>query len=146
MLIPTGLAAVLTRLGVAFGAKYPGPPQSTDATAWQGDPFSRGAYSFWRVGARATDVAEVGESHCERVLFAGEHTSVEYQGSVCGALESGRRAAREAGRFSRHSFNFVVLSPRRGGVAIVLHQVDRDALTGALVVTSYPPKNPDCRW
>ena len=91
-----GLAAVLTRLGVAFGAKYPGPPSNTDATAWQGDPFARGAYSFWRVGARATDVAEVGESHCDRVLFAGEHASVEYQGSVCGALESGRRAAREA--------------------------------------------------
>ena len=47
-------------------------------------------------GARATDGAEVGESHCDRVLFAGEHASVEYQGSVCGALESGRRAAREA--------------------------------------------------
>jgi len=91
-----GLAAILTRLGVAFGAKYPGPPYKTDATAWQGDPFSRGAYSFWKVGARATDVAEVGESHCDRVLFAGEHTSVEYQGSVCGALESGSRAAREA--------------------------------------------------
>ena len=91
-----GLAAILTRLGVAFGSRYPGPPHKTDATAWQGDPFARGAYSFWKVGARDTDVAEAGESHCERVLFAGEHTSVEYQGSVCGALESGRRAAHEA--------------------------------------------------
>ena len=41
-------------------------------------------------------MAEVGEPHGERVFFAGEHTSVEYQGSVCGALESGSRAAREA--------------------------------------------------
>ena len=89
-----GLAAVLTRLGVAFGARYPGPPYKTDATAWQGDPFSRGAYSFWRVGARATDVAEVGESHCERVLFAGEHTSSSTRGACAGPsnLEGARPA------------------------------------------------------
>jgi monoamine oxidase len=91
-----GLAAILTRLGVAFGARYPGPPTATDATAWQADPLARGAYSFWKVGARATDVSDASRPHAERVFFAGEHASVEYQGSMCGALEAGRRAADEA--------------------------------------------------
>ena len=90
-----GLAAVLTRLGVAFGATYPGPPYKTDATAWQGDPFSRGAYSFWRVGARATDVAEVGESHCDRCFSRASARPSSTRERVR-ALESGSRAAREA--------------------------------------------------
>jgi len=56
------------------------------------DPFSRGAYSFTRVGGSesasmlATPLGDV-------LYFAGEATDADYQGSVAGALRSGYRAA-----------------------------------------------------
>ena len=63
---------------------------------WQGDPFSRGAYSYVVVGgknARATLAAPVDGT----LFFAGEATSDDSQGgTVNGALETGLRAAREA--------------------------------------------------
>ena len=33
--------------------------------------------------------------HCDRLFFAGEHTSIRWQGYMNGAVESGRRAAAE---------------------------------------------------
>jgi monoamine oxidase len=60
---------------------------------WSTDPFSRGAYSFTAAGAEgaAEQLAEPLES---TLFFAGEATADE-PGTVHGALESGRRAARE---------------------------------------------------
>ena len=61
---------------------------------WHADPFSRGAYSYVGVGgvgsrqALATPLADT-------LFFAGEATDTEQSGTVAGALESGRRAARE---------------------------------------------------
>ena len=59
---------------------------------WQSDPYSRGAYSYRRVGG-----AEAGEELArpiERTMFfAGEATD-EASGTVEGALASGRKAAR----------------------------------------------------
>ena len=63
---------------------------------WNGDRFSRGAYSYLKVGggrARATLAAPLGDS----LFFAGEATSTDGQaGTVNGALETGERAAAEA--------------------------------------------------
>ena len=59
---------------------------------WQADPYSRGAYSYLRVGAGSA--RRVLAEPLERSLvFAGEATSVDYAGTVSGALESGLRAA-----------------------------------------------------
>jgi monoamine oxidase len=62
---------------------------------WQRDPFSRGAYSYVLAGgerARAT----LGRSIADRLWIAGEATATDGEGgTVAGALESGRRAARE---------------------------------------------------
>ncbi len=59
---------------------------------WQADAFSRGAYSFLRVGggdARETLRAPVDQT----LFFAGEATWADDAGTVGGAFESGYRAA-----------------------------------------------------
>ena len=61
---------------------------------WRADPFSRGAYSFARVGGE--NAASALARPIQRTLFfAGEATAAEDSGTVEAALASGRRAARE---------------------------------------------------
>lgn len=61
---------------------------------WPGNPWSRGSYSFWKVGQYQLFAGVEGEreGHCH---FAGEHTSIDSQGYLNGAVESGERAAEE---------------------------------------------------
>ena len=61
---------------------------------WAEDPWVRGAYSFWKVG-QATTYAELAASPEGSILFAGEHTSLENEGYLDGAVETGERAAAE---------------------------------------------------
>ncbi|MGE0867321.1 MAG: flavin monoamine oxidase family protein [Kofleriaceae bacterium] len=58
------------------------------------DPYSRGAYSYARVGA-AEAVNQLAQPLDETLYFAGEATDVEYEGTVAGALASGARAAEQ---------------------------------------------------
>jgi monoamine oxidase len=62
--------------------------------AWNADPWSRGGYAFFDPGfdpaLRAWLARPFG-----RLFFAGEHTSIAWQGYINGAIESGRRAAAE---------------------------------------------------
>jgi monoamine oxidase len=61
---------------------------------WQAEPYIEMAYSFCPVGAAG--LRRVLSSPVEGVLFfAGEATSVERNGTVHGAIESGWRAAKE---------------------------------------------------
>jgi monoamine oxidase len=62
---------------------------------WQSDPFSRGAYSYGAVGGDGAQQALA--SPIENTLFfAGEATDTTgHNGTVHGAIASGRRAARE---------------------------------------------------
>jgi monoamine oxidase len=61
---------------------------------WQAEPYIEMAYSFCPVGAAG--LRRVLSYAVEGVLFfAGEATSVERNATVHGAIESGRRAARE---------------------------------------------------
>ncbi|OLC44629.1 MAG: hypothetical protein AUH43_18320 [Acidobacteria bacterium 13_1_40CM_65_14] len=61
---------------------------------WEHDPWARGGYAFFDPAfdpaLRAWLARPFG-----RVFFAGEHTSVKWQGYMNGAIESGRRAAAE---------------------------------------------------
>ena len=61
---------------------------------WENDPQSRGGYAFFDPafdpGLRAWLSRPAG-----RIFFAGEHTSIRWQGYMNGAVESGRRAAAE---------------------------------------------------
>jgi monoamine oxidase len=61
---------------------------------WQNDPFSRCAYSYAAVGGKnAAD--NLARPLKKTLFFAGEATSSDETGTVAGAIESGRRAARE---------------------------------------------------
>jgi len=64
---------------------------------WIGDPLTRGAYSYYKVGQYATLCGEerIAESN---VYFCGEQTSIAWQGYINGAVDSGERAAREVAR------------------------------------------------
>jgi monoamine oxidase len=61
---------------------------------WAGNPYSRGSYSYWQVGQYTRFAGIEGESE-GAVHFCGEHTSVDAQGYLEGAVETGERAADE---------------------------------------------------
>ena len=62
---------------------------------WQSDPFSRGAYSYGKVGSDGAQQALAAPLE-NRLFFAGEATDVSgNNGTVHGAIASGYRAARE---------------------------------------------------
>jgi monoamine oxidase len=61
---------------------------------WQADPFSRGAYSYAAVGGSGAHAA-LARPVQSTLFFAGEATNGEETGTVAGAIESGRRAAKE---------------------------------------------------
>jgi monoamine oxidase len=61
---------------------------------WTEDPWTHGAYSFWKVG-QATSFAKLAAAPEGSILFAGEHTSFENEGYLDGAVETGERAAGE---------------------------------------------------
>jgi monoamine oxidase len=61
---------------------------------WQEDPFSRGAYSYALVGGSNAPRA-LAKPIANTLFFAGEATGSEETGTVAGAIESGRRAAKE---------------------------------------------------
>jgi monoamine oxidase len=61
---------------------------------YDADPFSRGAYSYTRVGG-STAAERLARPLGDRLFFAGEATDAQYEGTVGGALISGERAARQ---------------------------------------------------
>jgi monoamine oxidase len=61
---------------------------------WAAYPWTRGAYSYWAVG-QYTTIAGAEREAVRGCHFAGEHTSIDFQGYLNGAVESGARAAQE---------------------------------------------------
>jgi monoamine oxidase len=61
---------------------------------WLGYPWTKGSYSYWGVGqyTRFAGAERESSGNCH---FAGEHTSIDFQGYLNGAVESGERAAGE---------------------------------------------------
>jgi monoamine oxidase len=61
---------------------------------WTGYPWTKGSYSYWKVGQYQRFAGMEGrrQGNC---LFAGEHTSIDFQGYLNGAVETGQRAAGE---------------------------------------------------
>ena len=73
------------------------------AAAWNGkaasslphlDPYLMLSYSHWKTGQYQTIAGyeQVRQGNC---LFAGEHTSIDFQGFMEGGAVSGQRAANE---------------------------------------------------
>jgi monoamine oxidase len=99
----TALREILDRDGGAGATKRlrwlnGGPREQPQLhwVSWERDPWARGGYAVFTTSfdpalrpwlARGTG----------RLVFAGEHTSRDHQGSMNGAVESGLRAAREVG-------------------------------------------------
>jgi monoamine oxidase len=67
--------------------------QKSAVTCWLKNAWSRGSYSFWRVGQWTKFGGYEGEPE-GNLHFCGEHTS-EFQGFMNGAVESGERVAAE---------------------------------------------------
>jgi monoamine oxidase len=61
---------------------------------WLGNPFTLGSYSYWKVG-QYTQFAGIEGRPEGNAFFAGEHTSIDFQGYLNGAVETGERAAGE---------------------------------------------------
>jgi monoamine oxidase len=61
---------------------------------WEHDPWSHGGYSFFDPSFDPAWRPWLARPH-GRLLFAGEHTSIKWQGYMNGAVESGLRAAAE---------------------------------------------------
>ena len=61
---------------------------------WPGYAWTRGSYSYWKVGQYTAFAGIEGrpEGNCH---FCGEHTSIDFQGYLNGAVETGERAAGE---------------------------------------------------
>jgi monoamine oxidase len=64
---------------------------------WPGYALTRGSYSFWKVGQYVAFAGVEGEieGNCH---FCGEHTSLDSQGYLNGAVETGERAAAEVAK------------------------------------------------
>jgi monoamine oxidase len=63
-------------------------------SSWIDDPWHKGAYSHWGIG-QYTGFSGAEGLQEGAIHFAGEHTSVDYQGFIEGAVRSGERAAQE---------------------------------------------------
>jgi len=61
---------------------------------WPSYPWTKGAYAYWKVGQYQT-IAGAERERSANCHFAGEHTSVDFQGYLNGAVESGERAVNE---------------------------------------------------
>jgi monoamine oxidase len=61
---------------------------------WPGYRWTKGSYSYWKVGqyTKFSGAERQAEGACH---FAGEHTSIDFQGYLNGAVESGERATGE---------------------------------------------------
>jgi monoamine oxidase len=94
----TAPAAMVSDYLDQFNALFPGVKAAYNGKSYYvwsaGDPHIRGAYSYLKVG-QYTGFNGVQGRREGTLHFAGEHTSVNYQGYIEGALRSGQRCADE---------------------------------------------------
>jgi monoamine oxidase len=85
-------ASVMAQLRRLDGAEVPEPVR-VDVTAWQDDPFARGAYAFMTVGSATSDHDALATPVGGVLHLAGEATWTDDPATVTGAMMSGHRAA-----------------------------------------------------
>jgi len=61
---------------------------------WAANPLTRGSYSYWQIG-QYTRFAGIEGAQDGNAHFCGEHTSINSQGYLNGAVETGERVASE---------------------------------------------------
>jgi len=84
-------AIVARDLSAVFGDL--GPIETSASFVWQDEPYAGGGFAYFTPG-QLTTLLPIARRAEGRIHFAGEHTSL-WHGWMNGALESGRRAARE---------------------------------------------------
>lgn len=67
---------------------------ASQVVVWDHDPWARGGYAYFDPGFDPLWRAWLARP-ADRIVFAGEHTSIKFQGYMNGAVESGLRAAAE---------------------------------------------------
>lgn len=70
---------------------------ATQTVTWEDERWSRGGYAYFDPSFEP-ELRPWLSRPAGRVLFAGEHTSAQFQGYMNGAIESGKRAAAEVRR------------------------------------------------
>jgi monoamine oxidase len=78
----------------------PAPVLASQTVVWEADRWAGGGYAFFdpSFDPRLRDWLA---RPAERIVFAGEHTSIKWQGYMNGAVESGLRAAAEIAALAR---------------------------------------------
>ncbi|HXD75794.1 MAG TPA: FAD-dependent oxidoreductase [Vicinamibacterales bacterium] len=86
----------MTRFAGSFSWLGSGPATllASKQIVWESEPFSRGGYAYFSPSFDPA-LREWLARPAGRLFFAGEHTSIKWQGYMNGAVESGRRAALE---------------------------------------------------
>jgi monoamine oxidase len=84
-------AAVIGQIRSGFGDVA--TPAASEQTSWRAEPFTRGSYSYLGPGSSYSDRAELGKLN-RRLIFAGEHTSIDRPATMDGAWLAGKSAAR----------------------------------------------------
>ena len=93
------LDGVLARIG---WLGRPTPVLASRAIVWEDDVWAKGGYAFFDPGFDPTWRDWLARPF-GRVVFAGEHTSIRWQGYMNGAVESGLRAAAEVAAMAKVS-------------------------------------------
>ncbi|MBP2472310.1 monoamine oxidase [Crossiella equi] len=116
------LAAAALPTGTARASAIPDPVRHL-RTSWSADPFARCSYSYLAPSPLGTDVRPMLAAPVGRLHFAGEATSAEAPATTHGALESGRRAAREV--LAEGARSVVVVGSGFAGTACARALADR---------------------
>ena len=88
------VTTALSTVAKAFGVEPERELAAAYVHDWHADPFSRGGYSYVKVGGMGAR-ERLAEPLEGTLFFAGEATDAAEAGTVAGALRSGERAARE---------------------------------------------------
>lgn len=81
----------------------PDAPMAYAVSRWQSDPFSRGSYSYAKVGTTPKDFESMSRPVGSTVLFAGEATNRQHPATVHGAYISGVREAKRVVEMSDYT-------------------------------------------
>ena len=82
----------MTVLKKIYGNTIPNPTKVL-VSKWGQEEFSKGSYSFANVGSTPNDFSAFKTAVDSKLFFAGEHSNLEYRGTVHGAYLSGVSAA-----------------------------------------------------
>lgn len=107
LIVHSGWSGVVRRLR---WLGRPSPLLAAASMSWEQDPWSRGGYAV--LGPRFDPALRASLARpAGRVVFAGEHTSMKWQGYMNGAVESGRRAAIEVAMLARLPYGGLTEKP-----------------------------------